>query len=152
MPSGVVLGQVYAAFKAILAGYAPLTTLIAVKTLGGAPAIYDDGNVPQGAVFPYLTIGAGTQNPAHRLGMRTLPVHGWSGSVQVKAIGQGTETTLQAIINQVLAVLYDGRELTLAGYQASWIGESTVQPLITTVLAGVTTRELPAIIEYQAHD
>ncbi len=152
MPSEVALGAIYAAVKTLLAASAPLTALVAVKTIGGAPAIYDDGAVPQSSLMPYLTIGAGTQVPWHTMGVQGMARYGWNCTLQVKAVGQGTEASGLAIMSQVAAVLYDGRELNLAGYGSSWTEELTVHPTIVTVLAGVTTREWPAIIRVFAHD
>lgn len=152
MPSEVVLGSVYAALKALMAGYAPLTALLATKTLGGAPAIYDEGGVPQNSLMPYLTIGAGTQTKWHTMGMPTLAKWGWNCTVQIKAIGQGNEASGLAMLSQVAAVLYEGRDLNLAGYGSSWCDEFTVQPTLVTTLAGVTTREWPAILRVFCHD
>ncbi len=152
MPSEVVLGAIYAAIKALLAAAAPLTTLIAVKTLGGAPAIYDEGAVPQSSLMPYLVIGAGTQVPSHTMGMQGTARYGWNCTLQIKAVGQVAEASGLAIMSQVATVLYDGRELNLAGYGSSWAEEFIVHPTIVTQLAGVTTREWPAIVRVFAHD
>jgi uncharacterized protein DUF3168 len=154
MPSEVALGAIYVALKALMAAYVPLTGLIAVKTLGvNVPAIYDEGAVPQSSAMPYLTIGAGTQVPWHTMGMANMARWGWNCTVQIKAIGQGTEASGLAIMSQVAAVLYGGRELSLAGYGSSFIDdEFTVQPTIVTTLAGVTTREWPAILRVYCHD
>lgn len=152
MPSEVVLGAIYAALKTLMAGSAPLTALIATKTLGGAPAIYDDGSVPQGSTMPYLTIGLGTQNPSHTMGMPSFARYGWNCTVQIKAVGQGAESTGLAILGQVAAVCYEGRELNLAGYTYSYCDEFSVQPTLITTVAGVTTREWPAILRVFCHD
>lgn len=152
MPSEVVLGKVYVALKALLAATAPLTALLAVKTLGGAPAIYDEGSVPQGSAMPYLVVGAGTQIPWHTMGVEGTARYGWNCTLQIKAVGQGTEASGLAIMSQVAAVLSDGRELSLAGYGSSWAEEFMLQPTIITMLAAVTTREWPAIVRVLAHD
>lgn len=154
MPQEVVLGKIYTAFKTALAASAPLTALLATKTLGGGPAIYDEGSVPQTSTFngPYLTVGAGTQNPWHTMGDESLLRHGWNCTVQVKAVGQGNEASGLAVMSQVAAVLYDGRVLSLAGYGSSWCEEFVVQPTIITLVAGVTTREWPVIVRVYAHD
>ncbi len=78
MPSEVALGAIYASAKALLAASAPLTALLATKTIGGAPAIYDDGAVPQNSLMPYLTIGAGTQVPWHTMGVQGMARYGWT--------------------------------------------------------------------------
>lgn len=152
MPSEVALGAIYAALKSLMASYGPLTGLLATKTLGGTPAIYDDGGVPQGSLMPYLTIGLGTQNPWHTMGSHTMARWGWNCTMQIKAVGQGTEASGLAILSQVAVVCYEGRELNLAGYATSWCDEFTVQPTLVTTLAGVMTREWPAILRVYCHD
>ena len=152
MPSEVVLPAVYAALKSLMAGYAPLTSLIATKALGGAPAIYDEGSVPQSSVMPYITIGLGTQIAWHTMGMAGLGRWGWNCTVQIKPVGQGSEASGLNILSQVAAVLAEGTPLNLAGYGSSWCDEFTVQPTIVTTSAGVTTREWPAILRVYCHD
>jgi hypothetical protein len=152
MPHEVVLGKIYAVLKEILAGSGVLATLIATKTLGGGPAIYDEGAVPQGSAMPYLTIGAGTQIPAHTMGMAHTARYGWTCTLQIKAIGQGSEAAGIAIVSTVAAVLYEGYELLIAGYGYAWVDECVVQPTIITIAAGVTTREWPLIFRVNVHD
>jgi len=152
MPSEVVLGPVYVELKSLMAAYAPLTGLLAVKTLGGLPAIYDEGSVPQGSAMPYLTIGLGTQIPWHTMGVVGSSRYGWDCTIQIKAVGQGTEASGLAILGKVATVLREGTDLTLAGYGSAWCDEFTVQPTIITILAGVTTREWPAILRVFCHD
>lgn len=157
MPAEVVLGAMFAALKALLVAYAPLTSLLKVAPAGygGGPAIYDDGDAPQlnpGTTMPYLVIGAGTQVPWHTMGEAGMGRWGWNCTVMIKAVGQGNEATGLAILSKVATVLYEGQPLTLAGYSSAWCDEITVQPTITTVLAGVTTREWPAILRVFCHD
>lgn len=157
MPSEVVLGPIYAALKALMAAYAPLTTLLAVKPLGtNVPAIYDDGSVPQAATMPYLTVGAGTQVPWHTMGDANDPNAkrwGWNCTLQIKAVGQGNEASGLAILSKVATVLKAGTTLTLTGYGSAYVDDDfTVQPTIVTTLAGVTTREWPAILRVLCHD
>ena len=152
MPHDAVLGSIYTAIKALLSAYAPLTALIAVKALGGTPAIYDEGSVPQGSAMPYLTIGAGTQIPDHAMGEDGLARYGWNCTLQIKAVGQGVEATGFAILSQVMTVLREGTPLTLAGYTRAWCDECSVFPTIVTTQAGVVTREWPAILRVFASD
>lgn len=152
MPSEVVLPAVYAAIKSLMAGSAPLTALIATKALGGAPAIYDEGSVPQSSPMPYITVGLGTQIPWHTMGVSSFARWGWNCTVQIKAVGQGSESSGLLILSEVADVLKEGTELNLAGYGSSWCDEFTVQPTIVTTSAGVTTREWPAILRVYCHD
>jgi hypothetical protein len=151
MPHEVVLGAVYTALKALLVGYAPLTALLATKQIGGGPAVYDEGEqAVQYAALPYLTIGAGTQIPDHTMGPGGR--YGWNCTVLIKSVSKGTEGAGLAISSQVAQVLYDGRDLNLAGYGSSWCEEFTVQPTLIETIAGVLTRSSPAIVRVRCHD
>lgn len=152
MPHEAVLAKVYVALKATLAAYAPLAALLAVKPIGTGPGIYDDGSVPQAATMPYLVIGAGTQVPDHAMGPDGSARYGWNCTLQIKAVGQGTEAAGLAIITQVFAALPDGAPITLTGYGHAWCEEFSVFPTIVTVLAGVVTREWPVIVRVLASD
>jgi hypothetical protein len=164
LPSDVALGPIYEALKTLLAAYAPLTTLIGVKPIGGTPGIYDDGAVPTAVTtpvapattwLPYLTIGAGTQVPSHTFGDANDPTAkrwGWNCTVQIKGIGQVGESAGLAIMSKVLTVVKEGTPLTLAGYDSAWCDESQIFPTIITTLAGVTTREWPVILRVYCSD
>src|SRR5688572_23678811 len=153
MPHEVVLGAVYVAIKAVLVAHAPLVAMLAVKSIGGGPAIYDDGETAvQGAKLPYLTIGAGTQIPIHTMGPEGSSRYGWNCTLQIKAVSQGPEATGLAIASEVAKALPDGKELTLTGYANAWAEEFTVQPTLIETIAGVTTRSVPAIVRVKCHD
>jgi hypothetical protein len=157
MPHEVVLGSIYAALKTLLASTVPLTALLATKPLGGAPAIYDEGSVPQAATStpgwrPYLTIGAGTQVPDHMMGPDGSARFGWNCTLQIKAVGQIAEADGLAIMSQVFAALPDGKALTLPGYASSWCEEFSLFPTIVTIAGAVVTREFPAIGRVFASD
>lgn len=155
MPSDVVLGSIYAALKALLAAHAPLTASISTKPVGTGPAIYDDGAVLQAATMPYLTIGAGTQNPWHTMGDANDPTvkrYGWNCTVQIKAVGQIAEAAGLAIMGKVATAAKEGTALTLPGYDSAWCDEFQVVPTLITVQAGVTTREWPAILRVYCSD
>lgn len=155
MPAGVALLPIYRALRALLVADTPLVALIASAPvgLGAGPAVYADGAVPQGAVFPYLTMGAGTQVPRHTMGSASMARWGWNCTLQIKAAGQGQgEDQGLAIMDAVGKVLYEGRELTVVGYATAYCDEWVLQPTIVTTLAGVTTREWPAILRVFCHD
>lgn len=151
MPHEVALEKIYPALKSLLSGYAPLAALLARKTIDGSPAIYDEGEVAvQGSPVPYLTIGAGTQVPEHTMGPAGR--YGWNCTVQVKAVGKGTEAQVLAIMSQVGQVLYDGRDITLAGYTEAWCSDYVIVPTLIENVSGVVTRSTPAIVRVQVHD
>lgn len=152
MPSDVALGPIYVALKALLAAHAPLTALISTKPVGSGAAIYDDGAVLQAATMPYLTIGAGTQNPWHTMGEIGSARYGWNCTVQIKAVGQVSESAGLAIMSAVATAVREGTPLTLAGYGAAWCDEFQLVPTLITVQAGVTTREWPAILRVYCSD
>jgi hypothetical protein len=158
MPSEVALIPITAALKALLVSEASVTSLLASKPAGagGGPAIYDEGSVHQSATFPYLTIGAGTQVPFHTFGGPASAHFGWNCTLQMKAVGQGAgqtaESAIQLVLSSVVGVCYHGRSLTVTGYGSAWCDEFVIQPTLITVLAGVTTREVPGILRVLVHD
>jgi hypothetical protein len=110
---------------------------------GGGPAIYEDGEVAQGQLFPYLTIGAWTQVPFHSMGQG----YGWNCTGQIKAVGQRTNASVAAVLSAALAVLPEGLGISVDGWSGVCVlGEATVQPSIKTTLAGVVTIEIPVIL------
>lgn len=158
MPSEVALIPIAAALTAVLEADATLTALLGVRPagFGGGPAIFEEGRAVQNyfgpAVTPkpYLTIGAGTQVPQHSVGFGAR--FGWNCTVQIKAVGQGTEATVGAVLSRAVTVLYQGRPLTVAGYGSAYCSEVTVQPTLIVQLAGMTTLEIPAILRVLVHD
>ena len=152
MPHEVVLGSIYTAVKSALAGSAPLVALLAAKR-SGAPAVYDEGEqAVQGALLPYVTVGAGTQEADHTMGPIGSARFGWNCTIQVKAVTQSTESVTLAILNEVAEVLYDGLDLGLAGYATSWVDDFSVVPTLIEPIAGVMTRSAPAIVRVKCYD
>jgi hypothetical protein len=152
MPAGTALLLIYRALRTLMVAYTPLTSRLA-----SAGAVYADGAVPQGAAMPYLTMGAGTQVRSNRFGATqtaTLaPLVGWNCTVQIKAVGQGKgEEAGLAIMHEVGTVLQEGTELTLAGYTSAFVDEIELFPTLISTVAGVTTREWPAILRVKAFD
>jgi hypothetical protein len=147
MPYGVPIPAVDSALRAQMVVASSLTSLLAVKPAarGGGPAIYDEGDVYQGQTFPYLTIGAWTQAPQHRLSPGT-DGYGWTLTVQVKAIGQRNEAQLFAILNEVFALFPQGESLTVTGYGSAWADEFTIVQTFKSIEAGVTTYQSAAIL------
>jgi hypothetical protein len=155
MPAGVALLPIYRALRALLVADGALTGLLAAVPggFGSGPGIYADGAVPQGAAFPYLTMGAGTQNPQHTMGDASTAHWGWNCTVQIKAVGQGQgEDQGLAVMDAVGKVLYEGRTLTVTGYANAYCDEWVMQPTLIDTVAGVTTREWPAIVRVVVHD
>jgi hypothetical protein len=161
MPAGVALGGIYAAVRAELLLDAELEELLAPdKRDPELPGIYPEGAVPAGAVKPYLTIGAGTQIPDHRMGKPTDPKWGWDCTIQLKAVGTGAgEEENTAILDLVGRILYEGLDLEVVGggspgvaYGSAWCDEWSVQPTLVYVDAGITIRETPAILRVRVHD
>lgn len=156
MPYEVVTSSVQAALRALLVADATLVGRLAVRPTprGGGPAIYDDGDVPSGATFPYLTIGAWTQTKFHTMAPDGSAGYGWNCTGQIKAIGQlsggKNEATLANVMSAVFAALPHGLGITVAGYSKSWVDEATLQPAIKTTLNSVVTIEVPAIFRVYA--
>jgi len=152
MPYELVTPNLQAAIIALLEADSALTSIIQTKPTakGGGPAIYDEGDVPLGQLFPYITIGAWTQTPNH-----TFSPSGdgwcWNCTVQIKAFSQRVEKTPE-VISAVLAVLEQGTSLLVSFYASAWIDEVNVQPMFKETLAGVTTYQLPVIVRVYAGD
>jgi hypothetical protein len=146
MPYEVAIPVVQDALEALLENDTPLGALIATRPTarGGGPAIYTDGDVPQGATMPYLAIGAWTQVGLHNLAPDTSG-YGWNCTVQIKAIGQRSQV-LYDVMSAVFELVPQGQALAVTGYSQSWCDEVTLHPMLKTTLAGVTTFELPAIL------
>lgn len=157
MPYEVAIPSIEAAIKALLVADTTLTGLLANKPTarGGGPAIYADGDVPTGATFPYLTIGAWTQVGEHSLSPSGSPGasgYGWNCTGQLKVVGQRNETQLMNVMSAIYSVLPDGRALTVAGYGSACVAETTLQPSLKTTLAGLVTIEVPAIVRIYVFD
>jgi hypothetical protein len=152
MPYEVAIQPIEDALRALLVASSPLTALLATKkaALGGGPAIYAEGTVPQDRLFPYLTIGAWTQVGAHTLGITEH--NGWNCTGQIKAVSQTSEAAARSVMSKVFAVLYEGRRLSVSGYGSAWCGEFNLQPVLITAVAGITSYELPAILRVGVHD
>jgi hypothetical protein len=147
MPYGVAIPAIDAALRDAMEGSAALTALLAVRPAarGGGPAIYVDGDVFQGQLFPYLTIGAWTQVPAHRFSPGT-DGYGWNVTVQVKAIGQRSEAQLFSVMNEVWALLPQGTALEVAGYSSAWADEFNIVQTFKSIEAVVMTYQVAAIL------
>lgn len=143
MPYEIAVVPIETALRALLVASAPLVALLPTKAAsqGGGPAFYNDGEVPQGAPMPYVTIGAWTQVPFH-----SMQTYGWNCTCQIKVTGQKLEDPLFAIMSAAMAVLEHGQALTVTGYTHSWIDEFNLQPTLKSVIGGVTNLEVPAIL------
>jgi hypothetical protein len=156
MPYEVVIPAIDTAVRALLTADATVVARLSTRPTarGGGPAIYTDGDVPSGATFPYLTIGAWTQIRSHNFSPGT-DGYGWNCTGQLKAVGQisgsSSETTLLNLMSAIYAALPQGRSLTVSGYSSGWVDEMTLQPSLKTTLAGVVTIEVPAIVRVFVH-
>lgn len=149
MPYEVATTAIQNAMEALFDADTGLTALLASKPApkGGGPAIYDDGDVAQGQLFPYLTIGAWTQVPDHSLGASW----GWNCTVQLKVVAQ-RQALLQPVLSALMGLVEDGTKFDLTGYGSAQFAEMNVQPVLRETLAGVPTYSLPAILRVYVHD
>ncbi len=161
MPHEDVREKLYTAIKALLVADSALTAMIATKVIGGSPAVYNEGEAAvQGARFPYLTVGAGTQVPEHTFGAHGTPKYGWNCTVQIKAVSQGRSPAgvfipgshESVLMSAVANVLYDDRDLNLPDYSESYCSEFTIPTTLIETIAGVLTRSAVAIVRCQCHD
>lgn len=144
MPYEAAVAEIHDVIVELLSEDTVLTGLIASKptSRGGGPAIYPDGEVPLGQLFPYVTVGAWTQVPFHSMGSG----YGWNCTGQIKAIGQRSQAQVLEILSAALAVLPEGSQIDVTGYASACLGDVNVQPAFKNTLAGVPTIEAPAII------
>lgn len=162
MPYEIAIPPIETALRALLVAYTPLTTVLASKPTarGGGPAIYNDGDVPQGATLPYLTLGAWTQVGSHSFtpnaGSPDVTGYGWNCTGQFTVVGQKSATwdepALMAVMSHVFAALPHGMPLSVAGYGSGWVDEFTLQPTLKELINGVTTFRVPAILRVYVHD
>lgn len=146
MPYEVVIPVIQTALVDLLEADTTLAGLLATRptSRGGGPAIYDDGEAPQGATMPYLTIGAWTQVGFHNLAPG-VNGYGWNCTVQIKAVGQRL-STLYTVMSAAVAVFPQGQAIDVTGYASAWTDEMNVQPMLKEILGGVATFQLPAIL------
>lgn len=143
----LVTPKVDTALRALFVANVTLTAALSTKPSahGGGAAIYEDGRVPQGATFPYLTLGAWTQVPFNSLSPDATG-YGYNCTCLIKVVGQGSEAALMAVMSKVFAVVPQGQALTISGYTHCWTDEFTVQPLLKEIVSQVPTFSLPAIL------
>lgn len=141
------LGGIYAALKTLIGSDATTAALLGKEPFAGAgvngKGVYDEGAAPQAAVFPFVTVGAGTEVPFTTHGSR-----GWNCTVQIKVIGQGSEAAGLAIVAALSDLLFPlpRRRLTVAGYSDTWVDDFSVVPSLTETVAGVATKSWPVIV------
>jgi hypothetical protein len=142
-----MLAAVYTAIRTELAGASAVTSLIASRPpgFGGGPAIYGEGDAPNSAPDPYLTVGAGTQVP-----FDTFGTAGANCTVQIKAIGKVPEQQLLTVVAAVGQTLARGKALTVTGAASAWCDEFQVFPSLVEVVAGVVVRSCPVILRVYA--
>lgn len=144
MPYEAAVGAIHDVIVELLAEDTALSGLIATKpsARGGGPAVYTDGEVATGQLFPYVVVGAWTQVPFHSMGSS----YGWNCTGQIKAIGQRSQAQVLDVLSAALAVLPEGAQIDVTGYASACMGDATVQPAFKSTVAGLTTFEAPAII------
>jgi len=152
MPYEAVLGKVYAALAATLQSSPALVALLAPRPIGAGAGIYEEGDRPQAARMPFVTLGAGTAEPWHTLGEPWMPRYGWNCTVLLKASGQISELEGAAIMTAVAMAVRDGTPLALEGYQSAWCGELEFMPTLIETAAAIVTRSWPATLRVLCHD
>jgi hypothetical protein len=152
MPYEAVLGKVYAALEARLQATPALVALLAPKPIGTGAGIYSEGDRPQAARMPYVTIGGGTANPWHTLGEPDMPRYGWNCTVLLKGSGQLPEAEGLAIMSEVAMAVREGTPLALDGYGSAWCDELEFMPTLIETAAAIVTRSWPVILRVYCHE
>jgi Protein of unknown function (DUF3168) len=153
MASTFAAPVILAAVRTLLVTNTSLTATLATAAagLGGGPAIYAEGAVPQGAVFPYLTLGAPTETPWNTLGPANLPKWGSIATFQVKALSKemgddGNYARMGFVKTQL-----DGAPLTVAGYPTAFCEYDNLGLPYSETIGGVVIRQLPMIFRVSVH-
>lgn len=153
MASTLAVPAVLAAVRTLLVADVPLagTLATAPSAVGGGPAIYAEGAVPQGAAFPYLTLGASTEIPFDTMGTSDLPKFGSTTTFQVKALTKETaDDGNYTRIGHVKRIL-DGAPLTVSGYASAFCEFDSAAESFTETIAGVVIRQFPATFRVVVH-
>lgn len=153
MPSVLATPAVLTAVRAVLVADATLAATLATApaALGGGPAIYAEDAVPQGATFPYLTLGAPTEIPWNTMGTKDLPKWGSQATFQVKALSKETADDGNYTRIARVKTLLDGETLTVPGYASAWTEFETAAAPFTEIVGGVVIRQFPVIFRALVH-
>jgi hypothetical protein len=153
MASTLATPAVLAAVRSLLVADATLAGTLATvpAALGGGPAIYAEGSVPQGSAFPYLTLGAPTEIPFDTMGTSDLLKFGSNTTFQVKALSKEMADDGNYARLARVKTLLDGVTLTVSGYASAFCEFESVVPPYIEVVGGVAIRQFPAIFRALVH-
>lgn len=116
--------------------------------LTGLAGVYND--VPEGAAYPHVQIGSGTEHPWHTMGGPTAGL-GWNDTVTVHIWSryQGDVEAL-TILSRVVALL-NFVALSVTGYGTVMSSYDHARVLVESV-DKVETRHVPAIFRIRVHE
>lgn len=152
MSAPFATGVVIEAIRAKLAADTALGSLLAdfASGFGTGPAIYEEDNVPGGATFPYVTIGAPTENPFNTMG--DAGAGGSDCTIQIKLFSRkSARAELDAMAACVFDVL-DGDPMTVTGYASCDCEFESAPGDFAEIVGGIRVRQLPLIFRVYVHE
>jgi hypothetical protein len=118
MPAILAIPRVLTVLRQILLADAALTSRLstAPPALGGGPAIYTEGAVPEGATMPYLTLGPFTERSESTMGDGAK----WASAVTTttKLVTKSQDITRNLETVECVVRLLHGTPLTVEDYAA----------------------------------
>jgi hypothetical protein len=146
MPATLALPAIQTAIIARLKADAPTIA----QLYAGALSVFN--TAPAGSPFRYLTVGKGTEQPAHTMGADTLLKWGANCTIEIAARSQDTsDLPLLNLISRV-KVLFEGQLLVVTGYGSVVVEVDSVPGIFTEVVDGRETRTQPLILRVQVHE
>jgi len=141
----LAIPRVLAAMRAVLRNDAPLVAGLAIApaSVGGGPAIYSEGSVPDGAEMPFLTIGPFTEADDSTMGSGRK----WGSTLTtpVKLVTTSPDVAVNyTTVDRVVALLH-GTALTVADYSQGMCLLEVVVDSYQEKLAGVVYRHYPVM-------
>jgi hypothetical protein len=144
-PALLAIPRVLAAVRLLLLNDAALAARLATvpAALGGGPAIYSEGAVPEGARPPFLTIGPFSETSESTMGSGRK----WGSDVAmpIKLVTQSTDVGANLMTLDRLVVLLQGTRLTVADYSHATCLLAVIVDAYSDKYAGLVTLHYPTV-------
>lgn len=146
MPSALALPAIQAAIVSRLKADATVIGYLA----SGAASVYN--TAPALAVFRYLTVGRGTEQPEHTMGPDGLSKWGANCTIEISARSQdSSDLPLLNLISRVKAI-FEGQALTVAGYGSVIVEVDSVPAIFEELVDSRIVRTQPLILRVIVHE
>jgi hypothetical protein len=145
VPALLAIPRVLAAVRARLLADAALVARLgsAPPELGGGPAIYSEGAVPDAARPPFLTLGPFSETDESTMGDGAK----WGSDVRmpIKLVTQSTDVGANLWTLDRLVALLHGTRLTVADYDHASCALEVVVDAYSDKFAGLVTLHYPTV-------